>query len=208
LKASEDFQPVIRNGSFVLYKSSGTPGYFQVGSGFRAGCADNDALATGVGQFLQGPLPARQVFPQVLLRRECGGQPLLQDILSAAEQNPAPALRPGRLLEGSREQGPGSSIYRGLIRMQHDGLVILKVAYHPNWTFTANGRPVECLMVLPGFPACRLGKGDWRISAAYVPDGKRKILLILACVGLIIAVPISICRRSAANIGSRAPTFD
>ena len=69
LKAPEDFQPVIRNASFVLYKSSGSPGYFQVGSGFGAGCADNDALATGAGQFLQGPLPARQVFPQVLLRR-------------------------------------------------------------------------------------------------------------------------------------------
>jgi hypothetical protein len=179
--------PVLKTATLRLYDGGATSGFFAVGSEAPGGCADSDSIGLEIERYLGGPFPGAKVFPPVVLASDCRGK-LRMDEALVIQPDFRSGKPPGQILFSGRTQGPDSSIHRAKLRMERDGLAVLKVEYHPNWRFLANGRETPSFMVLPGYSACRLGPGDWDLEAVYRPDGTREILLIMSLGGLMIII--------------------
>ena len=67
-------------------------------------------------------------------------------------------------------------------------LVILKVTYHPNWRVAVDDKPVETVMVSPGFIGFQLPPGQHFVSAQYVSTPVKAPLLWVGLVGAVVLV--------------------
>ena len=78
-------------------------------------------------------------------------------------------------------------------------MLMLKVAYHPNWRATVNEVDAETFMLMPGFLAVQLGPGEHNIMMEYESGNLRKVLLGF---GFLALVSIGILERRGATVSA------
>jgi len=77
--------------------------------------------------------------------------------------------------------------YLARVRMSRTGTVMLKVAYHPFWHATVDGRPVGTMMLTPCYLGVQIPAGEHRVELRFVNPLYQKLLLlgtVLLWVGL------------------------
>ncbi len=186
--------PVVHAAGLVLYDNRNRSGYFTVGTEITGGCADNDSLAQAVSEFLASPLVERHVYPTIVLARRCQGESTLQASLKQAREDPALPVVSGRILATGREPAAESDSHWATAAMDRQGLLVFKMAYHPNWKVVVNGRRVQTAHVLPGFVGIPLGTGISRVRLTYEPDALKKALLWISLVGFVVLCTIRLLR--------------
>ncbi len=192
--APAGYVPVVRAAGMVLYDNGNRSGYFTVGTEATGGCADNDSLAQAVSEFLGSPLVDRHIYPTLTLAGRCQGEHTLLAALKQAKENADLPTAPGRVLATGREPAVESDSHWATVTMDRQGLLVFKMAYHPNWTAEVNGRRVQTAHVLPGFVGIPLGTGISRVRLTYEPDALKKALSWISFVGLVVLCTIQLLR--------------
>ncbi|MDE0822006.1 MAG: YfhO family protein [Opitutales bacterium] len=71
----------------------------------------------------------------------------------------------------------GTNFYSTKVNVDRESMLMLKVAYHPNWRATVDGVDTETFMLMPGFPAIQLGPGEHDVMMEYQSRSLRNVLL-------------------------------
>lgn len=67
-----------------------------------------------------------------------------------------------------------------------ESLVVLRQTFHPGWTATVDGKPVETITVFPFYVAVKLETpGTHEIIFSYRPPLLKKILALMAFAGIV-----------------------
>jgi len=93
----------------------------------------------------------------------------------------------------------GTNYYSTRVNVERESMLMLKVAYHPNWRATVDGVDAETFMLMPGFPAVQLGPGEHNIMMEYESGNLRKVLLGF---GFLALVSIAILERRGATVSA------
>ena len=75
--------------------------------------------------------------------------------------------------------------YSAIVDVERESMLMLKVAYHPNWRATVDGATVDTVMLIPGFVGIQLAPGEHNILMNYKSRDLRKILLGFGLVALV-----------------------
>jgi hypothetical protein len=93
----------------------------------------------------------------------------------------------------------GTNYYSTRVNVERESMLMLKVAYHPNWRATVDGVDAETFMLMPGFPAVQLGPGEHNVMMEYESGNLRKVLLGF---GFLALVSIGILERRGATVSA------
>ncbi len=216
----EDFQvpefmePVEQIGRHEIFKVE-TTGYFDlVGSRLEfEGSAE--AYVSGARAWLTSGFPEAKLHPQVSI----DGSPKIRDegtrnstviwenlestdssLESVNDLNSYIAQASNGPTRGSViSEDVGTNYYSTRVNVERESMLMLKVAYHPNWRATVDGVDAETFMLVPGFPAVQLGPGEHNIMMEYESGNLRKILLGF---GFLALVSIGILERRGTTVSA------
>ena len=111
----------------------------------------------------------------------------------------ADALDPRRELLRERER-LDDGIVRGRVTANRRAVVVLAASYHPRWTATVDGTPVDTQMVAPTFVAVAVPEGTRDVEFTYEPyPGTNYALLFMMGAGALPALVV-IDRRERASL--------
>lgn len=119
-----------------------------------------------------------------------GGRWRPQKKWPAALRSPA-AAPPGRV----RAESAALNSFHARVIMQRQGLLALKVAYHPFWQVEVDGRPAATLMLTPAFLGVSLEAGAHQVAFCFRNPLFQKLLFLAAGVVWILWGARAIIRR-------------
>ena len=207
-------EPVEQIGRHEIFKVE-TTGYFDlVGSKLEfEGSAE--AYMPRLGAWLTSGFPKAKLHPQVSI----DGSPKIRNegtrnstVVSENLESTDPSFESVNDLDSYIAQvsnGPtrgsvisedvGTNYYSTRVNVERESMLMLKVAYHPNWRATVDGVDAETFMLMPGFPAVQLGPGEHNIMMEYESGNLRKVLLGF---GFLALVSIGILERRGATVSA------
>jgi len=109
--------------------------------------------------------------------------PVLLDGPPRQERERARRVRPRGGGGHVRSERVQPNQFTARLRMDRAGVVALKVAHHPFWHATVDGRPVPLLRVAPAFLAARVEAGEHELRFRFRNPWWQKALLALAALG-------------------------
>jgi len=210
----EFMEPVEQIGRHEIFKVE-TTGYFDlVGSRLEfEGSAE--AYVSGARTWLTSGFPEAKLHPQVSI----DGSPKIRNegtrnstvILENLESTDSwlESVNDLNSYIAQASNGPtrgsvisedvGTNYYSTRVNVERESMLMLKVAYHPNWRATVDGVDAETFMLMPGFPAVQLGPGEHNIMMEYESGNLRKILLGF---GFLALVSIGILERRGTTVSA------
>src|ERR1019366_2982164 len=139
--------------------------------------ANNADLGTQTTTFLQSSLPARAVYPTVSF----AGQAAATPTLTSLSQQKGIA---GAVTNQSQDLVYGQSA-RATIIANRTAVVLLKVAYDPNWSVTVDGRSSSTIMLAPALVGVEVAAGHHVVVFTYHGFADYGVLDALAVVTLL-----------------------
>ena len=174
-----------------------TEGYFGVvGSSafvrYRKGEAD--ALREWNRAFIASDWHAARRFIRIGWRD--GDSPAASELSLVIDQpldfSPPPGWQAprGRVISS----GGSGDRYHALVRLDEPGLILFRMAFHPNWRAVLDGEAAETVMLTPGYAGVRAPPGDHLLEMTYRPSGWTGVLP-WAGLGFLVLVGIADARR-------------
>jgi len=207
-------KPVKQFGRHEIFKVE-TTGYFDLVGSRLALEGDKEAYGSGAKAWLASGFPQAKLHPQVSI----DGSPNIRNegtrnstVILENLGSTDPSLESVNDLDSYIAQasnGPtrgsvisedlGTNYYSTRVNVERESMLMLKVAYHPNWRATVDGVDAETLMLMPGFPAVQLGPGEHNVMMEYESGNLRKVLLGF---GFLALASIGILERRGATIST------
>lgn len=163
-------------GRFRLYRAPAS-GYFELADTQAAFTGDRSGFYPAARAWLTGPLPAQGEYPALLFAAAVDlGITRLPLALAAAamQQAPPPAAERGQITLQSAAAGH----FQAEVEAARPLTLALKTSFHPNWQAVVDGKPVQTLMVMPGFLGVRLTEGKHKVQIDYRPAADRAAWLV------------------------------
>ena len=207
-------KPVEQFGRHEIFKVE-TTGYFDLVGSRLALEGNKEAYVSGAMAWLTSGFPEAKLHPQVSI----DGSPKIRNegtrnstVILENLESTDPSLESVNDLDSYIAQasnGPtrgsvisedvGTNYYSTRVNVERESMLMLKVAYHPNWRATVDGVDAETFMLMPGFPAVQLGPGEHNIMMEYESGNLRKVLLGF---GFLALVSIGILERRGATVSA------
>lgn len=178
--AFPDFvRPLADFGRHRLYQVE-TTGYFDIVSTSVAFTGVKDDWYPAASAWLNSPLLRDKEHPAILFRPApwlgLSQLPLSQAVNILAQFSSLPGSPLGQV----RSEVVDESAYSAEVELEHSGMVLLKVTYHPNWHATLNGVETATVMLMPGYVGVPVPSGVHQVHLEYRPGQLRKYLLLIS----------------------------
>jgi hypothetical protein len=169
-----DATQLARRGDFSLYEVP-TTGYLDVVDATEPVAADNTDMAAVMQSYLASEAVAQKRQPLVAFDGASTPPPSLD--ADAPYTGPPGTVRDTRvdLLAGR---------FSTRVHAERDAWVMLKESYHPHWTATVDGEPVEPSMLAPSFVGVPVPAGDHTVRFTYRPSRSYPALFSLGALTL------------------------
>jgi len=184
--------PVEQFGRHEIFKVE-TTGYFDLVGSRLALDGSKEAYKSGAQAWLTSGFPEAKLHPQISI----DGSPqirnegtrnrtvLLENLESTDRSLESVSDLNSYITQVSNNPTRGSVIsedlgtnfYSTKVNVDRESMLMLKVAYHPNWRATVDGVDTETFMLMPGFPAIQLGPGEHDVMMEYQSGSLRNVLL-------------------------------
>jgi hypothetical protein len=154
-----------------------TGGYLRVVDTAPAIIADRTNLGQRVESFLASAEPGAGRIPVIAFGGDAAARP-------TTGLGAAPAGEAGRV-DVEYEQ-PDDGVFGGTVNAARPAVVMLKASYHPRWTATVDGEPVEPQMIAPSFVGVAVPAGEHRVEFRYEPYPHYWLLFLLGVATLVV----------------------
>jgi hypothetical protein len=161
-------------GDFVVYDAPGG-GYFDVVDAPVAAHASKDTFHSVNKEWMLSAWPDHKAH---LVLDRFGDPPRGLPGVGPGGSLPAlafPPNDPGAVIQ-ERQNG---DIFEAEVNVTRNSYVLFKMTWHPNWKVLIDGKPVQSLMLSPGFLGAAVTSGRHRIWCRYVP-GNWKVSVAFA----------------------------
>jgi len=178
-----------------------TTGYFDLVGSSLMFDGDKEAYSSATKAWLTSGLPEAKLHPKisingspkyinletipstVSLRTQEPSESSLESVDELNSYISTESAGPSRGLVISEELR--TNHYSAIVDVERESMLMLKVAYHPNWRATVDGATVDTVMLIPGFVGIQLAPGEHNVLMNYKSRDLRKILLGFGLVALV-----------------------
>jgi hypothetical protein len=187
---------------YVLYDVP-TTGYFDLVDAPAVFYGPKDDMYYANAQWLTSTLPQQTVHPLNLLSQNKPQTELPAYSFSQIKNNGIP---PELIV---KDQTPAGTVFNESVATNEyktdfvatrDSYLMLKTSYHPGWSVTIDGQPVQTVMLSPGFVAAPVTAGTHTADFVYRPPFYRTPLLALGGLAILLAFLIDLYKRDLKRI--------